>query len=126
MGRWLNRADKRLLESVSPTDVKAIAPLADWISEPDLSAVTGFVYKYWTITGDVISLKSQAERNAIDAAEDTSQLDAIANELTQTRSIMRAFAEVVLDEINILRVDMSPPGTPRTLVQLRNAVRSKL
>ena len=125
MGRWVRRSPPHtLLESVSPTDVAAIAPLTDWISEPDLSAVSGFVSKYWTITGDVISLKSESERDAIDTAEDSDQLDAIADELEQVRTITRAFAEVVLDEINILRALHSLPA--RTLTQLRNAVRSKL
>ena len=122
MGRWVHRTTKQLLESVSPASLSE--PVANYISEPDLSAVSGFVSKYWTITGDVISLLDQAARDAVDAAEDTAQLDEIADELTQTRTITRAFAEVVLDEINLLRAQHSLPA--RTLTQLRNAVRSKL
>ncbi len=124
MGRWVHRTSKQFLNSVSPTDAAAIDPLVNWISEPDLSAVAGFDRKYWIVTGDVISLMDQVARDAVDAAEDSAQLDAIADQLTQTRSIMRAFAEVVLDEINALRAQHSLPT--RTLTQLRNAVRGKL
>ena len=124
MGRWVHRTTKQFLNSVSPTDAAAIDPLVNWVSEPDLSAVVGFPSKYWTITGDVISLKSQSERDVIDAAEDSVQLDQIADQLQQTRTLTRAFAEVVLDEINLLRATQSLP--PRTLTQLRNAARSNL
>lgn len=99
-------------------------PPQDWIINPDLSAVRGFDPKYWSVTGDTVSLLSQAERDAIDAAEETARLDSIADELTQTQSILRAFAEVVLDEFNTLRSEHSL--APRTLSQLRNAVRGKL
>lgn len=118
MGRWVHRTSKQLLDSVSPASLPE--PQVNYISEPDLSAVAGFPEKYWIITGDVISLMSQAERDAVDAALEGAQLDSIADELTN----MRAFAEVVLDEINDLRGEHSLQ--PRTLAQLRNAVRSKL
>ena len=124
MPKWLHRTTKQFLNSVASADLPEAQ--ANYIEEPDLSAVTGQPNKYWEITGDVISLLDQTARDAVDDAVDTVQLDAVADELTRTRTIMRAFAEVVLDEINILRADMSPPGAPRTLAQLRNAVRSKL
>lgn len=122
MGRWVHRSTKRFLDSVSPASLPE--PRANYISEPNLSAVSGFATKYWTIVGDVISLKSLAERNVVDVAEDSDELDKIADQLESTRTLSRAFAEVVLDEINLLRAQHSLP--PRTLSQLRNAVRSKL
>src|SRR3990167_6362814 len=60
----LNRTTKQYLTSANTPDY----PTVDWIIEPDLSAVTGFDSRYWTITGDVVTLKSQAERDAVDAA----------------------------------------------------------
>lgn len=87
-------------------------------------AVEGFTAKYWVIAGDTISLMDQAARDAVDAAGDSDQLDEIADGLEQARTITRAFAEVVLDEINILRAQHSLPA--RTLTQLHNAVRGKL
>ncbi len=67
---------------------------------------------------------SQPDRDAVDAALEVGTLDAVANELDQARTIMRAFAEVVLDEVNILRAQHGL--APRTLVQLKQAVRAKL
>src|SRR3990167_3337051 len=60
----LNRTTKQYLVSVNTPDY----PTADWIIEPDLSAVTGFDSRYWTITGDAVTLKTLSERNAVDAA----------------------------------------------------------
>ena len=146
MGRWVHRTTKQLLESVSPASLSE--PQANYISEPDLSAVVGQPNRYWTITGDVISLMDQAARDAIDAADDATQLDAIADELTQIRTITRTFAEVVLDELNahalktneildaidgasnlaqVKSAVASIANYPqRTLAQLRNAVRGKI
>lgn len=122
MGKWAHRTTKQVLDSVSPASLPE--PLANYISEPDLSAVDGFASKYWIITGDVISLMDQAARDVVDAAEDSDRLDAIADELTQTRSILKAFAEVMLDQLNSLRAEHGLPAA--TLAQLRNAVRGKL
>ena len=124
MPRWLHRTTKQVLNSVPSAELPEAQ--ANYIEEPDLSAVVGQPSKYWTITGDVVSLLPQAERDAIDAAEDTAALDAIADELEQVRTLTRAFAEVVLDEINTLRSKVIPPLPARTLTQLRNAVRGKL
>ncbi len=122
MARWVHRITKQFLDSTSPASLPE--PRAKYIENPDISAVTGFSNRYWTIIGDVISLMSQSERDAVDVAEEQAQLDAIADELQQVRTLTRAFAEVVLDEINLLRSQHSLSA--RTLTQLRNAVRGKL
>lgn len=61
----LNRTTKEFLESVNTPDY----PLIDWIHDPDLSSVIGWDSKYWLITGDIVSLMSEAERDAVDASE---------------------------------------------------------
>lgn len=122
MANYLHRTTKQYLPSIPPNELAE--PIANYISMPDLSAVSGQPIKYWTISGDIISLMSQAERNAVDTTLDVAILDTIANELDQTRTIMRAFAEVVLDEVNLLRGQHSL--VPRTLAQLKTAVRAKL
>ena len=120
MSDVVNRATKELRRSVNTPDF----PVADWIINPDLSAVAGFASKYWRIVGDVVSLISAAERNAVDMAEQAGRLDSVAEEIDQIQSFSRAFAEIVLDEFNILR---SQHGLPdRTLAQIKTALRNKL
>lgn len=119
MSNVLNRTTKEFRRSVNTPDF----PLAAWIINPDLSAVEGFANKYWLIAGDVVSLMSQSARDVVDADENTARLDSVADELDRVETIMRAFAEVVLDEINTLR---SQHGlNARTLSQLKTAVRGK-
>ena len=120
MATVLNRTTKRLLRSV-PADGY---PVIDWIHEPDISAVFGQPVKYWLITGDVVSLVDQATQDAIDAQEESDRFDSIADDLDRTQTVLRAFAEVMLDQLNTLRAFHSLPAA--TLAQLKSSVRSKL
>jgi len=120
MANVLNRSTKQFITSANTPDY----PVGEWIINPDMSAVVGEPSKYWIITGDNVTLMDQAARDAVDAAEETAQLDSIADELDQTRTIMRAFAEVVLDQVNDLRADHGRNAL--TLAQLKAAVRGKL
>ncbi len=120
MANVLNRTTKQYLRSVNDPDY----PTATWIHNPDLSAVTGFDAKYWIITGDVVTLMDQAARDAVDAAELETAKDLISDQLDAAMTITRAFAEVILDEINVLRGQHSLSA--RTLAQLKTAVRDKL
>lgn len=122
MPDYLHRTTFNKLHSVAPADLPE--PIANYIEYPDYSVVDGWPIKYWTITGDVISLVDQAARDAIDAAELTARRDEIANDIDRVESYTRAFALVVLDEINILRAQHSL--TARTIAQLKTAVRNKL
>ncbi len=146
MPNFLHRTSKQSLRSVSYPDLPE--PIANYIEEPDLSAVEGQPVKYWIIIGDVISLVDLATRDSIDAAAETTRLDNIADELDHTQTIMRAFAETVLDEFNSVAnkvnqildaIDSANNLTQlksnvaaitdrpqRTLAQLKSAVRSKL
>lgn len=120
MASVLNRTTRQYLESVNTPDY----PTQGWIHSPDLSAVDGQPAKYWAISGDTVTLMSAGERAAVDAAEAATRKDSVADELDRTETIMRAFAEVVLDEINVLRQRASLQA--RTLEQLKTAVRGKL
>lgn len=130
MADVLNRTDgatfpysKTLLFSVNEPDY----PQVDWIWNPDLSAVQGFNSIYWDITGDSVVLVDQATRDARDA-----ELAAVA--LTNkreslkarydTEDLLKAFADVMIDEINILRQQHALAD--RTAAQLRTALRNKL
>lgn len=120
MATVLNRATKQLIESANTPEY----PVGQWIINPNLSAVAGFASKYWIITGDNVILMDAAARAALDSAELNTQLDAVSNQIDTAQSYNRAFAEIVMDEINILRANDSLP--PRTLAQLKTALRNKL
>ena len=122
MGHYVHRTTKQELKSVSPSSLAE--PLANYISDPDLSAVAGEPSKYWTITGDVITLKSQPDQDIIDFADNEARLDNIADDIDQAQTYLKAFAEVMLDQLNTLRAEHALPAA--TLAQLKTAVRNKL
>ena len=122
MGHLVHRTTKQEHKSTSPSSLPE--DVANYISEPDLSAVAGEPSKYWIITGDAITLMDQAAQDAVDAVDEEARLDSIADELDQTQSILKAFAQVMLDQLNILRVNDGLPEA--TLAQLKTAVRGKL
>lgn len=125
MSNVLHRVTKQYLPSVNDPDF----PTADWIHSPDLSAVAGFASKHWTITGDVITLMSLSERNAVDAAEAAALLATVrASEKARldNEKVLRAFMLVVLDEINLLRAAVIPALTARTQTQLVNAIKARV
>lgn len=146
MPNWVHRTTKQFVRSVASADLPE-SP-ANYIEEPDLSAVTGQPAKYWVITGDTVSLADAPTRAAIDAAELSDQRDAIADELQRLQTVTRAFAEVVMDEFNRhsaringildaidnasnlagLKADIAAINNipARTLQDLRDAVRAKL
>ena len=123
MPRWLHRTTKQLLISVPSGEL--INPIAQYIEEPDLSAVAGFPSIYWTVTGDIVSLMSQAERDAVDAVNESAQRDLqIVEDIDRLESVMRQIVKMIVDELNILRALHGLPN--RTLAQVRNQLRSKL
>lgn len=70
MASVLNRTTKEFRGSVNTPDF----PVADWIINPDLSAVTGQPNKYWIIDpvgSDTVRLATPAEQAVIDAAIDS-------------------------------------------------------
>lgn len=97
MATVLNRTTKQLIPSANTPDHSS----AEWIINPDLSAVLGQPAKYWVITGDAVSLMDQAQRDAVDAAELTAARDLAANQIDGPESIVRALALVIQDEINL-------------------------
>jgi hypothetical protein len=102
MGNYLHRTTKQYLTSVSPAELPEA--LANYIEEPDLSAVAGVPNKYWTITGDVVSEMSQGEKDAVDAQITSDKRDAeIQTEIDNLESVMRQLSKLMVDEINILR-----------------------
>ncbi len=140
MSSWLHRIDKTFIPRASPSDMKLRFPSltfidgdgngqgnATWISNPDLIAVTGFKPKHWTIVGDVVSLMTQAERDAVDAqiAADTLTGER-ENEKSRydTERSLKALALIVMDELNVLRAFHGLPD--RTPAQIKVAFQNKV
>jgi len=122
MPDWIHRTNKNVLHSVASADLPEA--ITNYIEEPDLSAVIGQPAKYWKITGNSVSLINQAARDAIDTAELAVARSELADEIDRSETFMRAFALVVLDEVNILRTNAGL--SPRTAAQLKSAVRNRL
>lgn len=99
MPNYLHRTTKAYEVSI-PTS-RLSEPVANYIQDPDLSAVAGFSNIYWTITGDVVTLKSVSERASADAVLLEGRRDNIANQVDQTEEILRASLLVLLDELNL-------------------------
>jgi hypothetical protein len=97
---------------------------ADWIFQPDLSAVSGVPNKYWLITGDNVSEMNPGQKNAIDNAIKEARRQAAEDLLDQVSDIQVAFNLLVFDEINILR--LAAGLSERTIPQLKLALRNKL
>jgi hypothetical protein len=102
MPLWLHRTTKQLLPSVASADLPE--PIANYIEEPDLSAVQGIAAIYWNIVGDIISEMSQAEKDAVDAQNLSDARDRlIQDQVDLVESVLRQVVVMTLGEINILR-----------------------
>lgn len=144
MASVLHRTTKQYIPSANTPDY----PVEQWIHNPDLTAVQGYPSQYWIITGDTVTLMSQAERDAVDAATLNASRDSTAAVLEQPEAYPRGYALVALDELNahalktnaILdavdaattladlksRVSLISDYPQRTIQQMQNAVRNKL
>ena len=120
MANVLNRTTKVFLKSANTP----LFPVTEWIINPDMAAVAGFDSRYWRILGDTVTLMLPSERAVVDARAVSDTRDEVAAGLDSLESITRAFALVVLDEINTLRATHNL--VPRTIQQLKAAVRRKL
>ena len=107
----------------------------DFVIAPDLSALEGIVLrKYWKHSGGLIISYTAAEITTQDAAEAAAQAQRALDDIAAIRAdaaeglsgfdvsplVLRAFAEILIDEINTLRALHSLGD--RTLLQLKNAI----
>ena len=128
MSDVVHRTTKQYLRSVSTGDY----PVQDWIINPNLSAVTGFASKYWTITVDVVTLMTQGERDAVDSSEAAAVLASARagakadydSAIARVEKLSKAIALVALDQINILRTDAARPVV--TAAQMKTAIEAKV
>ncbi|MHA2172822.1 MAG: hypothetical protein ACXAB7_23395 [Candidatus Kariarchaeaceae archaeon] len=102
MGNFVHRTTRQYLQSFSPNDLPE--PIANYIVDPDLSAVQGVPWIYWVITGDVISEMSQGEKDIVDAQILSDARDAsIQGQIDDLESVLRQVVIMTTDEINLLR-----------------------
>lgn len=103
----------------------------DIVVNPDLTALDGIVpQRYWKHDTGLIVEFSQAEKDAQDAAEAQAADDALRlaapallDGQVPLALLLRAFADIIKDEFNILRALHSLPD--RTLAQLKAAIQSR-
>lgn len=144
MANVLNRTTRQFLASVNSPDY----PVGQWIINPDLTAVVGFDSRYWTITGDAVTLMSVGERTTVDAAALVVARDSVTAQLDNFEDVLRAFMLTVLDELNLhalkhnailtaidsattlldikAQIALVADYPARTSTQLRTTVRGKL
>ncbi len=120
MSNWIHKTTKRVLNSVATADLPEA--VGNYIEDPDLSSVTGQPSIYWKITGNVISLMSQAEQDAVDAAALIVNRDNKITEIDDLEGSLRQIVRIIMDELNTLRGFHGLPV--RTLSQLRTAIRN--
>jgi hypothetical protein len=148
LNNWLNRTTKVLVLNTDAAsmaerfvgDFSGYASNAEWVYDPNLSAVAGWPAKYWLVgvyPTDTVSLMDAAARAVVDAAELTAERDAVVAQIDNVEDIVRAFMLVVMDEVNLLRQQFNTTTgestqlttttyTDRTVAQLRSAIRGKL
>lgn len=86
MANVLNRTTKQYITSANTPEY----PVEAWIIEPDMSTVVGYPSQYWIITGNVVTLMSQAERDAVDATALNASRDASAARMDNLEDELRA------------------------------------
>jgi len=116
------------LPSVNTPDYDSVV---DKIVSPDLTAVAGVPLKYWVEKNGDIEEMSVPQKAAIDDAEAAERDLGIRSDakenldvLNSPGLVLRALADVIKDEINILRAEHG--FADRTLVQLRTAIKNKV
>ncbi len=126
MADVIHRTTLEFRRSVNEPDF----PEPTWKHSPDMSAVAGIAPQYWKAPPDWDAANagplemSQAEKDVVDAAALNASRDSTAAELDELEGALRAFALTVLDEINTLRSEHAL--APRTIAQLKTAMRNKL
>jgi len=96
---------------------------AEWIYNPDMSAVEGVPSKYLVIIGDIVSEMSQGEKDAVDVAILAARRDAMVNgAIDDLEGDLRQLVKVMISEINILRRQHGLPD--RTIAQFKAQIRN--
>lgn len=101
MGNFLHRTTLSYLYSVSPNELTE--PLVNYVVEPDMSPVAGEPVKYWKLTGDILSVMNQTEKDAVDAQLLSDSRDATVDPLDDVEDLLRHIVDKTIREVNLLR-----------------------
>lgn len=138
MPTWAHRTTFQVRSSVAEADLAE--PVANYVLEPDLSAVSGQPAYYWILTGDIFTLMDAAAMAAVDVAREAERLDFVKTrdkDRVDTEVLIAALMKLVHDEINILRAQFNTTTaevaqatdtslTPRTGAQYKAQMKSNI
>ena len=113
MSNVLHRVTKVYRRSV---DTSLIDP-AEWIVNPDLSAVKDLPAHYWKIDGDIVTAQNDGEKIATDAQRKQHREDAAVAEIDQ--GLLKIVVDALVEVINT----KLPRENAITKTELREAVR---
>lgn len=121
MGNFLHRTTMQLFSSIAPDELQE--PIESYVEEPDMSPVEGEPSIYWVLTGDILSVMNQSEKDAVDAAALIARRDSAVNAaVDDLEGDLRQLVKLMIREINILRAFHSLPD--RTLAQFKSQIRN--
>ena len=126
-----NSAPQKGLEIIPSVNTPDYEKRTDVLINPDLEAVKGISPKYLKHDKGKIVQMTEAEKTAQDTADlntekqnRRSAADTTLDSKDELGMVMRAFMEIVLNEINLLRDQAGL--TPRTGAQLKTAIKNKI
>ena len=127
MPNFLHRTEDIYLTSIPATELPE--DISNYIQDPDLSAVDGFVIIYWVITGDVVTLMDQAARDTVDADIVTARIltekDQSKQEFDRLREL-KSTVELLVDELNmhtgVTNAILDAIGAANNLSSLKSAI----
>lgn len=100
MPLYIHRTTFKRLPSVASADLPE--PEANYVRDPDESAIRGRPRRYWVLTGDVFTLMNRAARDTVDAAIEIARLDALSERI-DTDDLIKAIAITNLQLFNAER-----------------------
>lgn len=123
--------DNHVLSYLRSVNTPDYSERNDVVINPDLSAVIGIALKYWKHDNGSIVEMSQAEKDALDAAEQAAfeltvrtGSKAYMDNFNDFGLILRAMTSIMMKEINILRTEHSLAN--RTFSQLKTQIKSEV
>jgi hypothetical protein len=130
MSSVYNRTTKDYRLSVNTPDFS----VADWIINPDMSAVEGVNKKYHKVVGDNITEMTQAEKDSVDAVDEDARRSSIKSQAMEIIDaepanhimgmVLDKFAVVIKRELR--NIKSNSPRTEKSMSELRQEVRDAI